>query len=80
MVSVQPRNAMTQSTINQAVRECVRECLGTHEPLATLMHCIERMRDEGWSHTDLELIRRTALRMLSVIYDADGKERESQDE
>jgi hypothetical protein len=69
---------MTQDKINKAVKECVRESLGAGDPLETLLACIDKLRQEGKPAAELDIIRTTCIRMLSVVYDTRGLEAEDQ--
>jgi hypothetical protein len=60
---------MEQSEINAAVKSCVREAIGAADPLEALLTCIDKLRSEGRSEAELEIIRTTCIQMLSVIYD-----------
>ncbi len=66
---------MNQTKINQAVKDCVREALGQHDPLAALLVSLAQLKDaDGWNDSERDIVKKTSLRMLSVIYDADGGE------
>ena len=67
-----------QDRINEAVKDCVRRALGNHNPLAHLQDCINEHRARGWSKADLEVVRNTCLRMLSMIYDVGVAEADDQ--
>jgi hypothetical protein len=69
---------MDQLAINEAVKNCVREALGEHEPLLALQRSLDELNAAGWSNSDIEIVRNTCLRMLKVIYDADGSEERDQ--
>jgi hypothetical protein len=65
---------MEQSRINKAVKDCVREALGKENPLLSLQECIDAHEASGWPKAELEILKKTCLRMLSVIYDVSGME------
>ena len=69
---------MNQHAINEAVKNCVREALGQHEPLLALQGKIDALKNAGWSYGDIDIVRNTSLRMLKVIYDPDGSEEKEQ--
>ena len=69
---------MDQDAINKAVKDCVREALGQHEPLLALQRSLDALKAAGWSYGDIDIVRNTCLRMLKVIYDADGSEEKDQ--
>jgi hypothetical protein len=71
---------MDQHAINEAVKNCVREALGQHEPLLALQGALDKLEATGWTHPDIEIVRNTCLRMLKVIYDAGGSEEKDQAE
>ena len=72
---------MDQAKINEAVTSCTREAL-RHEddPLMALESAVEHLRAAGWHDAEIQTVKKTALRMLSVIYDASGDEAKSQAE
>ena len=69
---------MDQNAINEAVKNCVREAIGKHEPLLALQGSLDALKAAGWSYGDIDMVRNTCLRMLKVIYDADGSEQRDQ--
>ena len=69
---------MDQDAINKAVKDCVREALGQHEPLLALQGSLDALKTAGWPNAEIEIVRNTCLRMLRVIYDADGSEEKDQ--
>jgi hypothetical protein len=71
---------MNQQAINEAVKNCVREALGQHEPLTALQSSLDGLKAAGCSYGDVDLVRNTCLRMLKVIYDADRSEEKDQAE
>ncbi len=65
---------MDADIINQAVKDCVRESIGKHDPIATLLAELDKLQAEGWPMHQIEMVRTTSLRMLSAIYNVSGAE------
>ena len=68
---------MDQDAINKAVKDCVREALGQHEPLLALQGSLDALKTAGWPNAEIEIVRNTCLRMLGS-YHADGSEEKDQ--
>ncbi len=69
---------MNQARLNEAVNECVRHALGEPEPLRAIEEYIQSLRDDQWPMGQMEVVKATAMRMVSSIYDAGGAEADEQ--
>jgi hypothetical protein len=65
---------MDQNQVNEAIKDCVRYTMSAEKPLEALQNWCDRRAAEGWPKAELAIVRKTALRMLSAIYDiGDGE-------
>ena len=69
---------MDQREINDAVKECVRYTMGATEPIQALQNWIDKLAASGWPKAETMIVRKTALRILSAIYDVDDTEGQEQ--
>lgn len=69
---------MDQRSINEAVQQCVQRCLASDKLLSALSEFTNRLRQNGWPDSDIEIVKNAAARMLSAIYDMGGIEADEQ--
>src|SRR5205814_1423857 len=48
---------MSIQEINEAVRKCVRDALGQHDPLKALQNCLDALKAKGWRLGDVDMVR-----------------------
>jgi hypothetical protein len=65
---------MDQSSINEGVRQAVRRCLNTDNPLAALNAFLSRLRQSNWPDEDIGLVDNATRRMIAIIYEPDSSE------
>jgi hypothetical protein len=65
---------MDQRSINEAVRQAVRHCLDTDNPLVALHAFLLQLRRSSWTDEAIGLVDNAVRRMIAIIYEPDSAE------
>jgi hypothetical protein len=66
---------MDQRQLNEGVRQAVRRCLDSNEPLAALQAFVGKLRHNGgWGETEISHVENAAKRILAILYEPDSAE------